>query len=173
MDNVNKSPVRTGNLFGIRVERGIFYISNVNCFNCNQYGHFAEYCPNKKDQAKMCREEEETSYSNESHMNLIGTSEEECTMVAQDSPSSEDLDDCTVTFGQQDSEKDNFQKIHYESLFEQESSSEEETPYNKPGKTANETPHIAEHPDEKVICREQSMWHEEEEKTAFGWSNLN
>ena len=40
--------------------------------------------------------------------------------------------------------------------------------YTKPGRTANETPHIAEHPGEKIICREQSMWHEEEEKTAFG-----
>ena len=42
--------------------------------------------------------------------------------------------------------------------------------YINPGKTANETPHIAEHPGEKVICREQSMCYEEEEeeKTAFG-----
>ena len=46
-------------------------------------------------------------------------------MVAQDSPSSNDLDDSIVTFGQQSSEKENFEKTHYESLFEQESSSEE------------------------------------------------
>ena len=43
-------------------------------------------------------------------------------MVAQDSPSSEDLDDSIVTFGQQNSEKENFEKIHYESLFRSESS---------------------------------------------------
>ena len=38
-------------------------------------------------------------------MDLLSTSEEVCAMVAQDSPSSEDLDDSTVTFGQQNSEK--------------------------------------------------------------------
>ena len=36
-------------------------------------------------------------------------------------------------------------------------------------KKSNESPHIAEHPGEKGFCREQSMWHEEDdEKTAFG-----
>ena len=60
------------------------------------------------------------------------------------------------------------EKIHYESLFKQESSSEEEKSNNKPRRTANETSHIAEHPGENIVCREQSMWHEEEEKTAFG-----
>ena len=74
----------------------------------------------------MSREEEETSYSNYIHMDLLCASEEECAMVAQDSPSSEDLDDSIVTFGQQNSGKENFEKIHYESLFEQESTSEEE-----------------------------------------------
>ena len=39
--------------------------------------------------------------------------------VAQDSPSSDDLDDTTVTFGQQNSDKENFEKVRYESLFEQ------------------------------------------------------
>ena len=102
-------------------------------------------------------------------MDLLSITEQECAIVAQDSPSSEDLDDSTVTFGQQNSEKPNFEKIHYESLFEQESRSEEEMSYNIPGRTANETPHIAEHPGEKIICREQSMWLKEgEEKTAFG-----
>ena len=40
---------------------------------------------------------------------------------------------------------------------------------NTPGRTANESPHIAEHPGEKEFCKEQGMWHEEEEeKAAFG-----
>ena len=47
----------------------------------------------------MSREEEETSHSNESHMDLLSASKEECTMIAQDSPSSEDLDDSIVTLG--------------------------------------------------------------------------
>ena len=74
----------------------------------------------------MSREEEETSYVNESQMDLLSTSEKECAMVAQASRSSEDLDDSIVTFGQQNSEKENFEKLHYESLFKQENSSEEE-----------------------------------------------
>ena len=77
-------------------------------------------------------------------MDLICASEEECAMVAQDSPSSEDLDDSIVTFGQQTQRK-NFEKIHFESLFKQESCSEEERSYNFPGRTANESPHITEH----------------------------
>ena len=105
----------------------------------------------------MSKEEEETTYSNDSHMDLLCTSEEECAMVAQDRANSEDLDDSIVTFGQQSSEKESFEKIHDKNIFEQESSSEEEMSYNNPGKTANESQRIAEHPGEKVFCREQSM----------------
>ena len=88
-------------------------------------------------------------------------------MVAQDSPSSDDLDDSILTFGQQNSEKENVEKTQYESLFEQESSSEEEMSFNYPGKTANESLYITKHPSEKVFCREQSRWHEEDEKEQF------
>ena len=52
-------------------------------------------------------------------MDLLSASEEECAMVAQGSLSADDLDDATVTFGQQNSDKENFEKAHYESLFEQ------------------------------------------------------
>ena len=68
---------------------------------------FARDCPNKKDQANMSKEEEAT-YLNDSHIDLLCASEEECAMVAQATPSSEDLDDSIVIFGQQNSEKENF-----------------------------------------------------------------
>ena len=84
----------------------------------------------------MSKEEEETTYLNDSQMDLLCASEEECAMLAQDSTSSEDLDDSIVTFGQQNSEKETVEKIHYECLFEQESSSEEEMSYNYPGKNS-------------------------------------
>ena len=59
--------------------------------------------------------------------------------------------------------------MHYESLFEQERSSEEEMSYSKPGITAYETPHTTEHPGETIVCSEQSMCYDEaKEKTAFG-----
>ena len=106
---------------------------------------FAKDCPNKKDQANMSKKEEETTCLNDSHMDLLCENEEERAMVAQDSPSSKDLDDCIVTFGQQDTEKEKFEKMHYECLFEHESSSEEEMSYSYPGKTANETTHITKH----------------------------
>ena len=70
----------------------------------------------------MNKEEEETTYLNDSDMALLCASEEECAMVAQDSPSSDDVDDSIVTYGQQNSGKENVEKIHYESIFEQESS---------------------------------------------------
>ena len=65
----------------------------------------------------MSKEEGETTYSNESHMDLLFENKEEHAMVAQDSLRSEDLDDSIVTFGQQDTEKEKFEKMHYESLF--------------------------------------------------------
>ena len=46
----------------------------------------------------MSQEEDENSYSNESQMDLLSASEEECAMVAQDSLSSGDLDDKTCTY---------------------------------------------------------------------------
>ena len=58
----------------------------------------------------MSKEEEETTYSNDSHMDSLCASEEECPMVSQDSQSSEDLDDSIVTFGQQNSEKEILRK---------------------------------------------------------------
>ena len=79
------------------------------------------------------------------------------------------MDDTTVTLGLQNSEKENFEKIHYESLFEQEICSEEEMSYSKPGRTANETLHTTEYTGENIVCSEQSMWYDEaKEKTAFG-----
>ena len=43
-------------------------------------------------------------------MDSLCACEKECTMVAQDSPSSEDLDDSIVTFGQQTSKKEILRK---------------------------------------------------------------
>ena len=90
-------------------------------------------------------------------------------MVAQDSPSCEDLDDFIVTFGQQESGKEHFEKTHNGSLFKQENSSEEEMSYNYPRKTANESAYITKHPGEMFFCREQSMWHKkDDEKQLLG-----
>ena len=43
-------------------------------------------------------------------MDLLNTRGEKCAMVAKDSPTSEDLDDSIVTFGQQNTAKENFMK---------------------------------------------------------------
>ena len=90
-------------------------------------------------------------------------------MVAQDSRSSDELDDTSVTFGQQNSKKESFIKVHCQSFFEQESSTEEEMSYSEAGRAANETTHATEHPGENIVCSEQSMWHDDtNEKSAFG-----
>ena len=149
-------------------ERSNLIYQKPNASTVTNMDTFARDCPNKKDQANMSKEEEETTYLNDSHIDLLCASEDECAMVTQDSPSSEDLDDSIVTYGQQNSEKEHFEKIHYESIFEQESSSEEEISYNYPGKSADESTHVTKHPGEKFFYREQSMWHEGDDgKTAF------
>ena len=90
-------------------------------------------------------------------------------MVAQVSTSSENLDDSIVTFRQQNSEKEEFEKMHYENLFGQESNSDEEMSPNYPGQTANELAYISNHPAKKVFCREHTTWHEEDHaKNPFG-----
>ena len=94
-------------------------------------------------------------------------------MVAQDSLSSDDLDDTRVTFGLQNSDNFVFEKVHYENLFKQETSTEEEMSCSEPRRTANETPHAAGHPGENTIFSEQSMWYSEaNEKSAF-WGQLD
>ena len=73
-------------------------------------------------------------------------------MVAQDSTSSENLDDSIVTFRQQNSEKEEFEKMHYENLFGQESNSDDETSPNYPGQTANELSYISKHPAKRFFA---------------------
>ena len=164
--NQNRKPIwKQGNQKGKKQ----FDISKVKCFNCNQYGHFARDCPNEKDQENMSKEEEESTHSDNYHMDLLSTRGEECVMVAQDSPTSEDPDDSIVTFGQQNIEKGRFDKIHYDSLYNQESNSEEEMSYNYLGKTTIESTHITKHLVEKVFCREHITWHQgKDAKTASG-----
>ena len=100
---------------------------------------------------------------NESHMDLLSINEEECAMVAHDSPCSEDLDDSIITFGQQSSEKENLRKYTMHISLNMS--------YN-PGRSANETPHIAQYPGEKIICKEQSMWHEEKKRIQVLMKNI-
>ena len=50
-------------------------------------------------------------------MDLLNTRGEKCAMVAQDIQTSVDLDDSIVTFIQENIEKENFDKMHYDSLF--------------------------------------------------------
>ena len=92
-------------------------------------------------------------------MDVLSASEEECAMVAQDSTSADDLDDTTVTFGQQCSDQDNFEKVHYARFLNKKSSTEQEILCRDLRRTGNEAPHAAEHPRENIISSEQSIFH--------------
>ena len=59
---------------------------------------FCQRLLQKERSSKYNWEGEAISYSNESQLDLLSPSEEECAMVAQDSQSSEYLDDTIITF---------------------------------------------------------------------------
>ena len=72
-------------------------------------------------------------------------------------------------FGIQSSDQDNFDQSNYESLFESETSSDNELTNGESHKSACEIPYVAGHPGESTTCSEQSMMYGDiSENPAFG-----
>ena len=117
----------------------------------------------------MSREEEETSYLNESHIDLLSKSEEECSMVAQDSPSSEDLDDFIVTFGQENSEKEHFEKYIMNISLNKKAVQKKKCPTSIQEELQMK-PHILQNTLEKKLFAENRacVMKKKKKKTAFG-----
>ena len=105
--------------------KGHLDISKIKCFNCGEYGHFAQGCPKARNNANIAQESEQKGKS-ESMLDLDSTSvSEECAMVCTE-PQYEDASENELVYGDQGISAEEYKKATYGDLTKTQSKEEEE-----------------------------------------------
>ena len=100
-------------------------MSEMKCFNCGEYGHFAQDCPKARNNTNIAQESEQKGKS-ESMLDLDSTSvSEECVMVCTELQY-EDMDEGQVVYGDQGTSTGEYKKATYGDLTKTQSEEEEE-----------------------------------------------
>ena len=103
-------------------------MSKIKCFNCGEFGHFAQDCPKACDNANIAQESEQNKkVENMLDLNNISVSEE-CAMMCTD-VQYEDGDEDVVVYGDQGINTEEYEKTMYRDLTKTQSK-EEEVKYN-------------------------------------------
>ena len=103
-------------------------MSKIKCFNCGEFGHFAQDCPKACDNANIAQESEQNKkVENMLDLDNISVSEE-CAMMCTD-VQYEDGDEDVVVYGDQGINTEEYEKTMYRDLTKTQSK-EEEVKYN-------------------------------------------
>ena len=104
-------------------------MSKIKCFNFEEYGHFAHYCPKTCDNANIAQESEQNN-NVENMLDLDSTSVgEECVMMCT-ALQYEDADEDIVVYRDQGINTEEYEKATYGDLTKNQSEEEEEVKYN-------------------------------------------
>ena len=104
-------------------------MSKIKCFNCGEYGHFAQDCPRACNNANIAQESEQNNKV-EIMLDLDNTSVcKECVMMCTDLQY-EDADEDIVVYGHQGINAEEYKKATYGNPMKTQSKEEEEVKYN-------------------------------------------
>ena len=105
--------------------KGHLDMSQIKCFNCSEYGHFARDCLKARDNANMAQESEQKGKS-ESMLDLDSTSvTEECAMVCMELQY-EDANENKVVYGDQGISIEEYEKATHDDLTKTQNEEENE-----------------------------------------------
>ena len=108
-------------------QKGHKDMSKIKCYNCGEYGHFAQDCPKACNNANIAQESEQNKkVKNMLDLDNISISKECTIMCTEVQYEDEDI----VVYGDQEINTEEYEKATYGKLMKTQSQEEEEVKYN-------------------------------------------